>query len=456
MKLTKGTIENLGNVEKETFKFSAVNIFQGRNASGKSSRINAIRSVFIKGDNKDLIRQDCESGYCELFAVDGEDEYRYLKTFFYDKPAKLQIWINGHEQSAPQRMFDLLRNADTIDLHSWLSLKEESKSKALLESMLLRVDMEKINDLIKNITGGNKRLIENAMPGEDVHAIEFIDKLDKMARDLRRDDGRQLKKDKAYLENLEGSIEEFDTDKNWSQEAEKFDAEIQKLQADRYTEQEKIQSKYQKQIETVKDNKSVEEGKVAEKYHEITEKYHKQIDDLKQEMNDKLSEKVSSLEEQINEVSASRAEASTKAEEHTRIKVIQKQIETAKKEVVDLQEKYDVMDRLVFAIPRYKKSLLENIPVKGVSFDKGRLTLDGLPLVNVNTARLIELSLEITSLKMPANGLRFAYVDGIEALDTGQLKGLIASAKEKDIELLMGKTADTDLELLTEDSFKGE
>ncbi len=447
IKLRNGIIENLGNIEKEEFNFSAINIWSGRNATGKSSRINAISSVFKKGDNKELIRQGCESGYCELYAVDGEDEQRYLKKFFIDKPAKLQVWINGHEQSAPQRFFDMLRDGERINLHSWLSLKDDAKGKVLLDSMPLKVDMKKINDMMKNITGGNRKIIEMGMLSEDVHAMEFVDKIEKTAFTLRTDENRQLGKDEATLENLELSIEEFDSETDWTSEANKLDIKIQKLQSDRYTEQEKIQGKYQKQIETAKDNKYIEEEK-------IQTKYRKQIDDLKQKMNDELSEKVSLLENQINELSIERAESNVKAEEYSRIKVITEQITNTKEDIKALDHRSTILTQFLKSLEYYRISLLENIPIKGVSFDKGILTLDGLPLGSTNTARLIELSLEVTALKMPEGGLRFAYVDGIEALDTDQLKKLIELAMDKDIELLMGKTADTDLELLNEDSFE--
>lgn len=79
------------------------------------------------------------------------------------------------------------------------------------------------------------------------------------------------------------------------------------------------------------------------------------------------------------------------------------------------------------ALKRYRLQLAERLPIKGLAVrfdDKGRksLTLDGVPLAQVNDGRLVELATEVSLLRSkPADPARphlpLVLLDGLEKLD---------------------------------------
>lgn len=87
------------------------------------------------------------------------------------------------------------------------------------------------------------------------------------------------------------------------------------------------------------------------------------------------------------------------------------------------------------ALKRYRLELAEQLPIRGLAVkfdDKGRksLTLDGVPLNQVNDGRLYELATEVSLLRNrpPGDGRPFlplVLLDGIERLDPVRRAGLL-------------------------------
>lgn len=85
MRVKKITIRNVMGVEERTIEPGRVTRIQGRNASGKTSTLEAIKSVIQGGHDATLLRVGQEEGEVVLVLEDGEDEIAVRKRITAEK-----------------------------------------------------------------------------------------------------------------------------------------------------------------------------------------------------------------------------------------------------------------------------------------------------------------------------------------------------------------------------------
>jgi hypothetical protein len=115
-----------------------------------------------------------------------------------------------------------------------------------------------------------------------------------------------------------------------------------------------------------------------------------------------------------------------------------------------------VLSKGIEALQRYRLQLAEKLPIKGlaVKFDeKGRksLTLDGVPLSQVNDGRLVELATEVSLLRArrPDDGTPFlpiVLLDGLERLNAKKRAALLREIASRGSQVVAAVVA--------EDTFK--
>lgn len=88
------------------------------------------------------------------------------------------------------------------------------------------------------------------------------------------------------------------------------------------------------------------------------------------------------------------------------------------------------------------------IPIAGLTVDDGIPLINGLPIANLSDGELLELCVDITIQK--PGGLQIILLDGAERLDTASRENLYKKCREKGLQLIATRVADTDeLEVIT-------
>jgi hypothetical protein len=89
------------------------------------------------------------------------------------------------------------------------------------------------------------------------------------------------------------------------------------------------------------------------------------------------------------------------------------------------------LDRVLDKIDALKRKALESLPIRGLEFDGeqfcDRLPTGLVPWDEINTARRIEIALQIAALK--AGALKFLVLDDAEHLDAEGMEALKSAAK---------------------------
>lgn len=445
LELKQVKIVNLGMFEEQILNINEINILKGRNASGKTSILDSIKSYIIRGDNKSLIRKGCESGYIEVTYKEGGQIARAVKTFNINKPAKLQLWDrNNVIMPQAQTVVDSFHDAKSIDIGDFLDKKKDEQGEILLKACPLKTSKSEIDELLKPAKDGfgiSDELREDALnkvDSWDEHALSVIEKITKYIFDSRTAKNHEIKRLTGHLETLMSSMDsDFDTSKDWSAEAEKVQASIDVMEKEKYEELQKMESDYEAEITKLREECRRKELLKADArndiLHEIEAKYHEKNETL-----------VSDRET---------ARANSKFEEQARMN--KENCEATKADLENANTKSGAMSAAIDKLRNHKKELAEKLPIKGLEYKEDGIYLDGLKWSQVNSARSLELSLEVTDLKFPEGGSRMAFIDGFERLDAKTTKKFIESALKKNITIIGGKVADCDLTQQSEKELLG-
>lgn len=440
-KLKQVTIENLGPFEKQVLKINAVNIFTGANATGKTSILDSIMAAFRKGDNKSLIRSGCDSGSVELSFESGPIS-RAKKTFHRNKMAVLKLWDkNNLGIPSPVTVMDSLHCAQSINIGDFLDKKKGEQGEIILRACPLAVTKEELLNLLKSekMTEEIKEAAIGIVPYWGDHALTVIEQVYNYIFSARTAENAETKRQKGHLETLMLSdATQFDSSINWRErtdiifdeitglEKKKFDG-LEKIKLSHQAASDELYSEYQDEIEDIKADYVGNDNRMIA----ARDKSSKELEQATQIQHEKLI------------IAREEAKANAQFEEQVRMNV--ENIDETETAIAISETASGGMSTALQKLKGYKQSLTEKLPIKGLSLENDMLYLDGLPWERVNTSRKLELSLEITALRMKENGSRIAFVDGFERLDSKATSDFLKYALEKNIIIIGGRVADGEL-----------
>jgi hypothetical protein len=145
-------------------------------------------------------------------------------------------------------------------------------------------------------------------------------------------------------------------------------------------------------------------------------------------------------EYQNHNVELSNEIASLKVYENT-----QSQVKDYESKIATVTKQSDVMTKQLKAIEDYKSELCQDLPIKGLTIEGGKLSMNGIPFQTLNTAARVDLVLELA--KLSAGTLGFVMLDNSEMLDKDTYTEFMAKASETDLTFIVARVEDHDLEI---------
>lgn len=345
-------IENvLGHQELE-FKPGKVNVIRGRNASGKTSILEAIKSTLKGASAKEakLLRNGADHGESVLILDNG---IQVKKTFSKDG-SKLKI----AGESAPTSLLNQIADAVSINPAQFLFAKEDQQLELLLETINLEFTPDEIKEAI----------------GSEVDINLSLNELENL-------------RDSIY-KNRTGTNRLLDDKKSTFKEISSTYIPVSASEANPEAILDQIQ-----QIETARN----------EQIKKLNEAYNSQLAKINSDSDALLNPLQQNLKN-INEIQQRFA-----ASEQT--KKMLEQLEVA---VNELEEESALMTSQLNALDTLKIAKMKNIPIPGLEIEGGQIYVDGIPFQFQNTARKIQFILSLAKLR--SKDLKVICVDGMEAL----------------------------------------
>lgn len=419
-------------IDELTLSAGKFNTFAGKNGTGKTSALEALKTVFGNGHDTTVIKDGIGQAVVELTTDDNLTLSAKISQSGTTRDIRDQ---NGIKQKEPSKKIKSLIDSLSINPVSFLSAEKKDRVKILLESMPLKASAEKISSII------GKPFAET-----EAHALTVIDSVRKIIYDERTATNGAIKSLTNHVNQLANTIPEslgeIDLDKeallNQRESVEnkqfemiaKIDNQINK---ERKAKQEEIGAI---DLEIVDLQNKI--ANIQKKKAEILESMRSRefaATQAKTKQNEIATAEKAKIDADIRLIDANQ-------DQITRVTKTREDILKASVDISDLEKTAEKQNKQITDLDNYKIELLSKLPVAGLEIVDGDIMFNSVNFDRVNEAEKVKIAVQIAKLR--AGNLKIICVDGIEKLD------------QEAFELFKAEMLKTDLQLFTTRAQVGE
>lgn len=406
MKINKIKISNIlgiDNLEFEPGKFTQI---EGKNGSGKTSIIEALKSVFKGGNDATLLRNGKDKGEI-VFEFD--DETVVIRTV-KENGSSVEMYDRlGKKLNKPQNILNTLTDIFSVNPISFLTTDKKSRTKILLELIPSDiVPIDKLNELIKEYN-------LNINYNENESALEIIDKYYNLVYAERTAINR-ISKEKLATKNQmnESMVEVVGDEDEIKVKLIELEKQQYKFNDKKLEYQEDILSWFEGEIKKLNEEKS-------NKMQELELKFKDKIEPVKTE--------IITLNEQLK-LTASFSKTKEMLLQYTN-------------EINTLNSQSSNLSEILEQIQDIKTSVLNNLPFENINIIDGEIYKNEIPFDRLNEAEKVKIAVQIAKYK--AGELGIICVDGIERLDTETFNKFKEVSENSNLQLIVTKVTDNEL-----------
>lgn len=427
MRVARLTIRSIMGAEEIDLQPGSLTIIEGGNAKGKSSILEAIKSL-RDGADATLIRNGADKGEVVLLLDDGSEWKRTVTQNSQRVTAKDAA---GAKIDKPaERLKDLI-DGIAFNPVAFITAQPKQQLSLLLEMLNLKIDPARIEEAI----GGVLPVVTEALP-ED--ALSAIDAVRKEVYDQRTGENRSAKEKRAAIEQLNKAIAPLAEDP--TPKAHETQRRFNAMEADIAAAKAQALTILNEEKEKVRERIRTETAAVREKCQSEVAELQRQIAEIKQaaairegELTGKGLQEIGALEAQTREAignyeagkHAQRDEMQRElAELGAQVRQWQRAIET-RESIASLTKQAEDNEALsagysaaLERLDALKEDLLKNLPVKGLTIRDGMLwggPKHDVPFHRLNTAERVKIAMRIA--KWRAGTLPLVCFDNAECLD---------------------------------------
>jgi len=431
MNISSIVIKNILGIKEYMIKPGSITAIEGRNASGKSSIINAIRAALGSADfaPAQLLHQGAEEGEVVLVFDDGTTVQRKIK----DGASTVKVTDKeGNKFGKPQSLLDsLYRIAQVNPMKLLLTDKKsrDERSRVILEAMHFTFGVDDIVAIAPAIASQAK------MIDTQKHGLLVLDEVESRLFERRQDVNRQVKIVKGNIEKIQLAI----------LEAEPADAEASLPMNDLLEAQKKLNAKMQEYITLFNTEKQTVLDQLNKERAEYLDAWAVRVAKVQQETADKITQKQIDFNARIKPVEDAIAKAESSGKLLAVVQSQKDQVAGWTQEHAAWDSEAEMLTAQIEAVRARKLDEASKLPIEGLSIVDGELVFFGLPFDSLNTAQRISLAVKVAA--MAAGELKVVCVDGCEALDSEQMVLLEEACTEAGLQMICTTVTDSDLQV---------
>jgi hypothetical protein len=404
MRIVKATFRNIMGIEDMTIVPGTFTLFEGENAEGKSSGLEALKYAVDKGHDADILREGATEGAVALTLDDGTVIRALVTPAGTDRQV---ITPKGGKVSKPASFLEKIRDQVCVNPLAFLLAPPKEQAQLLLETMPLHVDPAKVEE------AAGIALTEDDLAGD---ALEVLERVRRMVYEQRTGINRLLKDKQATARELGEALgnEPPPPPDLTALKVECANAALVILQITR------------KSREEFESRKLAAGSRTESVIQELRDKLQREIEAIRRQVGDDLDRILLGLRE---EEARLKAEISAADQVRQRWEAYQATRKLMDRAASDAGSHEDEAARLTQALARLdhlKANLLATLPIKGLEIREGRIYLNGVSLRRTNTARRIAFGLTISALRAPPEneGLNVVVVDDLSHFDSKNFAAL--------------------------------
>ncbi|SRR6266566_2773984 len=445
LRVTRLSIKNILGIQSLEIKpGKGITVIEGENASGKTSVIEALKSIFKGGNDASLLRRGAEQGEIVLELDNGVLIERTVR----ETGSATMVTDPMYGQIRKPKAF-LEQLIDQLGMNpvDFLTAPAKMRVQLLLEAMPIKLD----NDLIEPIIG-------HTVDELDTNALELIDREHKRFYDDRTGVNRVAKEKRATILQMKQTLPEDAEDTDWARivvategslalvnqstqmkidaiitdmEGEKDASKangthsIQEIDRELELEISKLRQEAETKKEAIRENVIAGLGIITKGAQENVDKLRGEAEPERRKLTDKLAVARENLTNQ------------------SKINQTKEYIKTLGEEATKAEAQSDKDTKAIEALADLKTKLLNDLPIKGVEVKDGELFVDSIPFDRVNEARKVEIAIQIAGLR--SGKLPLVIVDGLERLDSKTFEAFKKQAAKSKVQMIVTRVSDSAL-----------
>lgn len=424
-------ISQILGVEDLEFSPGGFTEISGRNGTGKTSVLEAIKATIKGGHDATLLRNGAEKGEVVFVLDDGTS----IKRRIGPNTSTTDVTRAGKKVPRPQEAIQALTDMLSVNPIDFLRAPKKDRVRVLLEAMPIELDEARLAE----IAG----IEVSAQPG--LHALHVIETVAKQVYDLRTGTNRAIKEKEATINQLRQAIPAapagLDGDENALEtqlaamddvkqaEMDRIATKLVGIRNDAQQRLDSLRADLQVQIDALKATAQVEADQIKETLAATEQAAATQ----RERQTQRFADERAPVAQQLAMIRSNRDLHARRAQTLDTIHILSTELE-------ELQEETAGHTQALDGIAQYKSDLLTNLPIPGVEVKDGEIYRAGVPLDRLNTAQQVDVAVEVAKLR--AGGLGVICVDGIELLDTEAYEAFRDRALESGMQLFVSKVTD--------------
>lgn len=449
MKVTKIEVENLMGLERLVVEPGAFTIIEGANAVGKTSFLEAVRAIATEGHDPSLLRKGAERGFVRLTLDDGSVMQKTVteKASSFEgrhpklgKVSKARAWVN--------ELVDEL-GIDPLALITCPPVKRAEYLEGLMSFEVSRKDIE----------AAAGRTMTGLPLASKASGLDLVDAGRKALYDERTGLNRVAKEKRATAKQLGETLPPAGEEapdlallrarKGMGEAAlaasekalrETMQAALESIRANAQAEIDGVRADVTERIRALERERETALAEIKGQAERFAEAARVAFADEMKTVTAKIAPELEGLTAQI-------ATAEALEREHVRAEKTREILAQAEKDATAAEAEAKVLTAGIEGLDALRDKLLASCPVAGLEVREGMVYVDGLPFERVNSARQIEVCLEVARLRV--KDVPLLVSDHGEALDAANWAALETKAAALGMNLIVARRTEGPLAVRT-------
>lgn len=451
MRVLRIVIRNILGLESLDIRPGRVTEILGENGTGKTSCLEAIRAALGGGHDATLLKQGATEGEVILLLDDGTE----IKRRITEDRSETTVTVPEFGRiSKPASYIRTLADALSLNPVRFLTAARKERVDQLLQAIPMQVTADQIT-FVPTL----------ALSGVDLdeHALTVIGKIHKAIYDQRTGVNRAEKEKRGTIKQMTETLPEDAPEGNWGdvlqqattaftalqdERSKRFKvietwADAQAKQAEDACQQhiEEVKAELEKAIEKLRTDAQIEIDRTRAERDAVV----KAVEGGREERRATVEQEYRPREDELKEKIG---QAKAMVEQHTKAESTRQFIAQLTQEADQLAEGASKLTLALGRLEALKAGLLQRLPIPGLEVKDGDIFVDGIPFDRVNTAKKVQLAIEVARLR--AGSLGLVAVDGLECLDPKTFEAFRREAAKADLQFVISRVTEGPLEITTE------
>ena len=444
MRATRIEIRNIMATRELVIEPGAITRVTGGNEAGKTSVLEAIRSLFGGGHDATLLRRGETEGEIVLVIEDGT-EFRKRVTA---EGSRLTAKAPTGKVAQPKALLETLCDGIAFNPIRFWQGRPEQRVEALLDVLPIEISRREL----KEAAPFGKFIGADVLRGP--LALAQIDKASSEIYQERTVSNRLAKEKRGYADETYRTIPEEPSEDPDVAGLRKYRDELLQELATR--EKSAMATRQTTVAEADKDaeisqivagkelDRVIAEASLRfeEQKRRIQTEQFERVDAARQTYEWKMATEQTADREALGGVEKEIAAAEEVAKRNAHERTIRGMAERADDEARRIEEDATEMSRQIEALRELRIRLLSALPIPGAEVRDGEVYLDGIPFARLNLAKQVRLALDVARIR--ARDLPLVLVDDAEHLDATSMAAFEDAAREYGLQLVLAEVRERD------------